>query len=38
MRPERIYSLDMCTREMLEHFFSHRRGDTGRQISSMWME
>lgn len=38
VRAERIFSLDMCTRDMREHFFSHRRGDAGRQIAAVWME
>lgn len=37
LRPDRIFSLDMCTRDMPEWFFSHRRGDAGRQIGLVWM-
>ncbi len=32
----RIYSLDLCTRDMPDVFFSHRRGDAGRQVGIIW--
>lgn len=38
LRPERIHSLDMCTRTMAGWFFSYRRGDAGRQVAAIWME
>ena len=38
MRPENIYSLDMCTWSLPELFFSHRRGHGGRQISAIWIK
>ncbi|MCD8349668.1 MAG: polyphenol oxidase family protein [Planctomycetaceae bacterium] len=34
--PGRIYSLDLCTRDMPDMFFSHRRGDLGRQVGIIW--
>lgn len=36
MRGERIFSLDMCTRDMSERFFSHRRGEKGRMANVIW--
>lgn len=38
LRPERIFSLDMCTRDMADCFFSYRRGDQGRMANAIWME
>ncbi len=38
MRPERIFSLDMCTRDMAECFFSYRRKEMGRQVAAIWRE
>ncbi len=38
LRPEKIYSLDLCTHTMAEWFFSHRRGDVERQISAVWIK
>lgn len=38
MRPERIFSLDLCTAS-LENFFSYRRdARTGRQANVIWIE
>ena len=37
MRSDRIYSLDLCTRDMPGWFFSHRRKDTGRHVNAIWM-
>ncbi|MCD8141580.1 MAG: polyphenol oxidase family protein [Planctomycetaceae bacterium] len=34
--PGRIYALDLCTRDMPDLFFSHRRGDAGRQVGIIW--
>ncbi len=36
MRPEHLFSLDLCTKSLPEAFFSHRRGDAGRQMSLIW--
>lgn len=33
-----IYGLDFCTYSQNEHFFSHRRGDAGRQMGIIWRE
>lgn len=33
-----IYSLDLCTWSLNEWFFSHRRGDAGRQMGIIWRE
>ncbi len=33
-----IFSLDLCTYSPPRAFFSHRRGDTGRQAALIWME
>ena len=32
-----IFSLDLCTYSLPGHFFSHRRGDAGRQAGLIWM-
>ena len=32
-----IHSLDLCTYSLNQDFFSHRRGDTGRQMGIIWM-
>jgi YfiH family protein len=37
MRAGNIFSLDLCTRSLPELFFSHRRGDGGRQGSLIWI-
>lgn len=36
LRPEHIYGLDLCTWSMNHLFFSHRRGDAGRQMGLIW--
>lgn len=36
LRPGNIYSLDLCTRSLNGMFFSHRKGDTGRQAGIIW--
>ncbi|MDR2076909.1 MAG: polyphenol oxidase family protein [Desulfovibrio sp.] len=36
--PGNIFSLDLCTRSLPGLFFSHRRRDSGRQISLIWRE
>lgn len=33
-----IYGVDFCTYSQNESFFSHRRGDTGRQAGVIWTE
>lgn len=38
MRPEHVFSLDLCTWSLPELFFSHRRGHDGRQISAIWLK
>jgi YfiH family protein len=38
MRPERIFSLDLCTRSLPGLFYSYRRGDCGRQASLVWIK
>lgn len=38
MLPGHIFSLDLCTRSLPELFFSHRRGDRGRQLSVIWIK
>lgn len=38
MRPENVFSLDLCTWSLPELFFSHRRGHPGRQISAIWIK
>ncbi|MDR1685765.1 MAG: polyphenol oxidase family protein [Desulfovibrio sp.] len=37
MRAGNIFSLDLCTRSLPGFFFSHRRGDEGRQGSLIWI-
>lgn len=37
VRADRIFSLDLCTRDMPELFFSHRRQDAGRQVNVVWI-
>ncbi len=37
MLPEHIFSLDLCTQSLPGLFFSHRRGDRGRQLSLIWI-
>lgn len=37
LRPDRVFALDMCTRDMADCFFSHRRGDAGRQVAAIWI-
>jgi YfiH family protein len=37
MRVGNIFSLDFCTMSLPEFFFSHRRGDEGRQGSMIWI-
>lgn len=37
LRRDRIFSLDLCTRDSPKMFFSHRRGDAGRQVSAVWI-
>ena len=38
LKARNIYSLDCCTYSLNSLFFSHRRGDTGRQMALIWME
>lgn len=38
LRPDGIYSVDMCTHTMAGTFFSHRRKDAGRMANAIWME
>lgn len=39
LRPERIYSLDLCTAALADAFFSYRRDPScGRQLSLIWIE
>lgn len=38
MRPEHIFSLDLCTHSLPDLFFSHRRGHAGRQASMIWLK
>lgn len=39
LRPERIYSLDLCTAALADAFFSYRRDHAcGRQLSLIWIE
>jgi YfiH family protein len=37
MKAGNIFSLDLCTRSLPFFFFSHRRGDEGRQGSLIWI-
>lgn len=36
--PEHCFSLDLCTHSLPGHFFSHRRGHSGRQVSLIWIK
>lgn len=36
LKARNIYSLDLCTYSLDQVFFSHRRGDTGRQAGIVW--
>ena len=36
LRSGNIFSLDMCTYSLAQFFFSHRRGDSGRQMALIW--
>lgn len=38
LRPGNIYGIDLCTYSLNAMFFSHRRGDTGRQAGVIWRE
>lgn len=38
LKPGNIYGLDLCTLSVNEAFFSHRKGDTGRQVGVIWAE
>jgi len=38
MRPEHIFSLDLCTYSLPGLFFSYRRRHTGRQVSLIWIK
>ena len=38
MRPENIFSLDLCTHSLPQLLFSHRRGHKGRQASIIWIK
>ncbi len=38
LRPANIYGLDLCTWSLNDLFFSHRRGDAGRQAGIIWIE
>ncbi|MCC8194965.1 MAG: polyphenol oxidase family protein [Deltaproteobacteria bacterium] len=38
LQARNIYSVDLCTYSLNSLFFSHRRGDTGRQMGLVWME
>ncbi|MDL2209437.1 polyphenol oxidase family protein [Desulfovibrio sp. OttesenSCG-928-O18] len=38
LKPGNIYSLDLCTYSLNDLFFSHRKGDTGRQAGIIWRE
>lgn len=37
LRPEHIFSLDLCTYSLPDLFFSYRRGHSGRQVSLIWI-
>ena len=37
LKAHNIYSLDLCTYSLNSLFFSHRRGDAGRQMALVWM-
>lgn len=36
LKPGNVYSLDLCTYSLNSLFFSHRKGDTGRQGAFIW--
>lgn len=36
LQPRNIHSLDLCTYSLNQAFFSHRRGDGGRQAGIIW--
>lgn len=38
LMPGNIFSLDCCTYSLNALFFSHRRGDAGRQMGLIWVE
>ena len=38
LRGDRIFGLDLCTRDTPGWFFSHRRGEAERQVSVIWRE
>lgn len=38
IRANHIYGLDLCTLTLNRTFFSHRKGDTGRQMGIIWTE
>lgn len=39
LRPNRVFSLDLCTRSLPDSFYSYRRGrEPGRQASFIWIE
>ncbi|MDL2267266.1 polyphenol oxidase family protein [Desulfovibrio sp. OttesenSCG-928-G15] len=38
LEPGNVFSLDLCTFSLPGLFFSHRRGDAGRQVSLIWKE
>ena len=38
LQDRHIYGMDMCTYSLQAAFFSHRRGDAGRQAGLVWME
>ncbi len=38
LKPENIFSLDLCTWSLPERYFSYRRGHSGRQASIIMME
>lgn len=37
LKPGRIHGIDMCTFSLESFFFSHRRGESGRQAALVWM-
>lgn len=37
LRPEHIFSLDLCTHSLPDVLFSHRRGHRGRQAALIWL-
>ena len=38
LKPQNMYSLDVCTYSVNSVFFSYRRKDAGRQMGLIWME